>query len=263
MLHAAAAGDEKGFDLERIDLFTETESTNRFLIHNPPSRPNALRLCFAEWQSSGRGRQDRQWRSPLGSGICMSAAWIYEGTPTNFAAMGLAAGAAIAECIKAQCGIDVQLKWPNDLVWEGRKLGGILVESRIEAHGLCHVVVGAGINVAVPEDVLAKLSDWQTGAVDIRTALQTQSCGRNELAAGLAVSLGSLLSAFERTDAAPWLQSWRRLDYLHGKPVRIGTTGSVFDGVADGIDDDGALLVLNDAGQRRRVMAGDASVRPQ
>lgn len=258
-----AVGRDERFELEGVDVFTETDSTNRFLMENPPSRPGALRLCCAEWQSAGRGRLERRWVSPLGSGICMSAAWVYEGTPQNFTAMSLAAGAAIAEAIAAQCAVDVQLKWPNDIVWNGRKLGGVLVESRIESHGLCHVVIGIGINVAVPEAVLAGVSDWQDGAVDIRTASNGETSSRNALAARIAAALGALLSSFERNEAALWLQSWRRLDYLRGKAIRVGTETISINGFADGIDDDGALLVTNEAGTTQRVMAGDASVRTQ
>ncbi len=259
----AAISDTAGFDVDRVDLFTETESTNRFLMDNPPSRANALRLCFAEWQSCGRGRHARRWLSPLGSGICMSAAWVYEGTPQDFAAMSLAAGAAIAGSIGSLTGLEVQLKWPNDIVWNGRKLGGILVESRVEAQGHCHVVIGAGINVAVPNEILANLSDWRAGAVDLRTALESDACSRNALAGRIATDLGMLLSEFERGDSAAWLQSWRQRDYLRGKPIRIATSAGATDGMADGIDEDGALLVLDSAGKRQRVMAGEASVRAQ
>ncbi len=261
-LHAALADDER-FELERVDIFTETDSTNRFLMENPPSRSGAARLCLAEWQSAGRGRLARRWVSPLGSGICMSVAWVYEGTPRNFTAMSLAAGAAIAEAIAVQCALDVQLKWPNDIVWNGRKLGGILVESRIEAHGLCHVVIGIGLNVAVPDDVLASVSDWHAGAVDIRTATNAAPSGRNALATRIAAELGALLSEFGRSDPTAWLRSWRSRDYLRGRTIRVGTREAAFDGIADGIDDDGALIVVDAAGRRQRVLAGEASVRPQ
>jgi BirA family biotin operon repressor/biotin-[acetyl-CoA-carboxylase] ligase len=258
---AVTIGADERFDLDTIDVFTEADSTNRFLMHNPPSRSETLRVCLAEWQSAGRGRLERQWDSPLGTGICMSAGWAWEGTPREFSALSLAAGAAIASAISAQCDIAVQLKWPNDIVWNGRKLGGVLVESRIESHGHCHVVIGVGINVTVAEADLARLSDWRAGAADLRTAMRDRTCSRNVLSCAIASALGALLAQFDQRSALSWLQTWRSLDFLRGKPIRVGSQSKAFEGVADGIDDDGALLVIDAAGTTQRVVAGDASVR--
>ncbi|MGD2167316.1 MAG: biotin--[acetyl-CoA-carboxylase] ligase [Gammaproteobacteria bacterium] len=256
-----ALGREERFGLDRIDVFTEIDSTNRFLLDNPPSGADSLRVCFAEWQSAGRGRLERCWISPLGSGVCMSAAWTYEGTPRSFSAMSLAAGAAVAETIAEHCAIDVQLKWPNDFIWNGRKLGGVLVESRIESHGLCHVVVGVGINLTVSDDVLADVSNWRAGAVDLRTAAgDRQVCSRNVLASGIAAGLGMLLGSFDADAASSWLRSWQTRDYLRGKTIRVGSGQTSLEGTASGIDDDGALLIVDQAGQTQRVLAGDASV---
>jgi len=251
------------FDVERIDIFTELDSTNQFLLDKPPSKTNTLCLSLAEWQSAGRGRRQRHWESPLGSGICLSAAWTFAGIPENFSALSLAAGAAIADAIAADSGIDVELKWPNDIVWNDRKLGGILLESRIEAHGNSHVVIGAGINYAVPDDLLVRMSDWDAGAVDLRTAARGATVGRNALAGGIACRLGNLLSEIAQGRQTEWQQDWRRMDYLRGKMVRVGTDADVFEGRADGIDEDGALRVVSESGVTRRIVAGEASVRPQ
>lgn len=261
-IHAALARNER-FEFERVDVFVETGSTNQYLLDNPPASAGALRVCLAEWQSSGRGRLERPWVSPLGSGICLSAGWVFSGTPQNFSALSLAAGAAIADVITQHCGVNVRLKWPNDIVWEDRKLGGVLVESRIESHALCHVVIGIGINFCVPDAVLAEISDWAAGAVDLRTATSGTHIGRNTLATKLSAELGALFASFARNESARWLDSWRAHDYLRGKAIRVTSAVDSFDGLADGIDDDGALLVVDAAGIRQRVLAGDARVRTQ
>lgn len=251
------------FALDRLDVFTEVDSTNRFVMNNPPQRAGALRICVAEWQSAGRGRLDRDWISPLGSGICMSAGWIYEGAPRDFSAMSLAAGAAIVRAIAAHCDIEIRLKWPNDLVWDSRKLGGVLVESRIESQGRCCVVIGVGLNLALPGRLHRRVSDWREGATDLRSASGGREPGRNALAGSLACELGALFTGFERDGAGGWLGQWRSMDYLHGRSIRVVSETAAFNGVAAGIDADGALLVdTGDAGLRR-VVAGDASVRGQ
>jgi BirA family biotin operon repressor/biotin-[acetyl-CoA-carboxylase] ligase len=250
------------FCLDRLEAFAEVDSTNRYLIDRPPSQPGTLRLCVAEWQSAGRGRLQRRWSSPLGSGICLSAAWVYSGIPPGFSSLSLAAGTAVAHAIQRACGVATRLKWPNDIVWDSRKLGGVLVESRLESQGRCNVVIGVGVNVAVPTDVLEHVSDWRSGATDLRSAAAVLPT-RSSLAAKIAAELGALFADYERGAASVWLERWKELDFLRGKAIRIESEATSFGGVADGVDSDGALLVDTGSGELRRVVAGDASVRAQ
>ena len=258
----ALENDER-FALDRLESFIEIDSTNRYLIEHPPLQFGKLRACVAEWQSAGRGRLERRWNSPLGSGICLSAAWVFAGIPQGFSSLSLAAGTALVRAIQRSSGVATSLKWPNDIVLDSRKLGGVLVESRIESQGRCVVVIGAGINVAVPADVLASVSDWPQGAADLRSAAGCAMPIRNSLVANIFAELGALFADYERGSAAAWLARWNELDYLRGKAVRIESQTSAFCGIAEGIDADGALIVGTDAGERRRVLAGDASVRAQ
>jgi len=258
-----ALENDSRFDLDRLETFIEIDSTNRYLIDHPPSQTGKLRTCVAEWQSAGRGRLQRRWNSPLGSGICLSAAWVFAGIPQSFSSLSLAAGAAVARAIQQSCGVDTKLKWPNDIVWDSRKLGGVLVESRVESQGRCVVVIGVGINVAMPADLLANVSNWHAGAADLRSAADSLPPMRNSLAANIVAELGALFSDYERGSAATWLTKWSELDYLRGKAVRIESETSSFCGIAKGIDSDGALLVGTGDGEPCRVLAGDASVRAQ
>jgi BirA family biotin operon repressor/biotin-[acetyl-CoA-carboxylase] ligase len=251
------------FDCDRLEIFTEIDSTNRYLMEQPPSETGKLRTCVAEWQSAGRGRLERRWISPLGSGICLSTAWAFAGIPRGFSAMSLAAGAAVANAIRKSCGVVTQLKWPNDIVWDARKLGGVLVESRIESQGRCVIVIGVGLNVAVPARILEGVSDWRSGAVDLQTAANSVAPMRNFLVASIAAELGAMFCDYEQDADAAWLARWRELDYLRGKDISIDAGSVSFFGIAAGIDSDGALLVGTQDGNRRRVLAGDASVRTQ
>ncbi len=127
-------------------------------------------MCLAEFQHAGRGRRGRRWIAPLGGGLCLSVGWQFADTPPELSALTLAVGVVARRALAAVAGVDVGLKWPNDLVLDARKLGGILLELTAEAQGGCYVVAGIGINVSLPPESLRTLSDWPRGAIDLATA---------------------------------------------------------------------------------------------
>jgi BirA family biotin operon repressor/biotin-[acetyl-CoA-carboxylase] ligase len=249
------------FEVDAVEVVAEIASTNRYLLEHPPSRESALRVCVAEYQTAGRGRRGRRWSVPFGAGLCLSAAWRFVGNPEQLSAITLAAGVVVAEALRDACGAEVELKWPNDLVWDGRKLGGILVELVAEPHGSCHVVVGVGLNIDVEASQLAVLCDWPRGAVDLRSAVGSAALGRTRLATAVSVALGRLLAQYAETGFEPYRSRWQARDHLCGREVSIRDAVSEDGGVARGIDADGALLVET-AGNVHRVISGDVSVRP-
>jgi len=244
--------------IERIEVFPALESTNRRLLGGPVPRPGALSACLAEYQTAGRGRHGRRWHAPFGAGLCLSVAWQFAETPPDLAALTLAAGVAIRRAVRQTAGVDVALKWPNDLVWDDRKLGGILVELSGEAQGGCHVVIGLGLNVSMPRELLASVCDWTRGAADLAEASGSEP-SRTVLAADAVAALGELLASYSRSGFAPYHREWLAADYLGGKSIRFGP-GTL--GIARGIDADGALRVETPEGALRRVISGDVSVRP-
>jgi BirA family transcriptional regulator, biotin operon repressor / biotin---[acetyl-CoA-carboxylase] ligase len=246
--------------LAKLEVFTELDSTNRHLLAAPPPL-GKLDVCIAEFQTAGRGRRGRGWNAPLGSGICLSVGWQFEGMPAEPAALTLAVGVAVRRVLERVAGLTIGLKWPNDLVFDERKLGGILLELTAEVHGGAHVVAGVGLNVALPAALLPSLSDWPRGAVDLETALGKEPPSRVVLAGALVDELAVLLRDYPTQGFAAYRTEWRSADCLRGRSVRLDEpSGSVL-GTALGIDTDGALLVETDAGKRRRVVAGDVSVR--
>ena len=122
-----------------IDVLMTVDSTNQFLVDALPDGQNTAHLCTAEIQTSGRGRRGRSWVAPFGSGICMSLAWQFAELPPQFSALSLAVGVAIVRALERFGLAGVQLKWPNDLLWQQRKLGGILIEMRGESSGPARV----------------------------------------------------------------------------------------------------------------------------
>jgi BirA family biotin operon repressor/biotin-[acetyl-CoA-carboxylase] ligase len=244
----------------RLDVHIELGSTNRELLERAPPEPGTLDVCIAEYQTAGRGRRGRRWRTPLGAGLCLSAAWQFADTPPGLSALTLAVGVAARRAVAAVTEVDIALKWPNDLVWDERKLGGILLELTAEAHGGCHVVAGIGLNVELPPKLLYTLSDWPRGAVDLATATGVAP-SRTALAAALVGELAELFAGYAAQGFQPYRADWRAADFLRGRRVTLDDAAGSVSGTALGIEADGALLIETAGGTRRRVTAGDVSVR--
>lgn len=257
-----ALSNQTDFDVATVEVFAEIESTNQHLLQHAPDRPSALQVCIAEFQTRGRGRRGREWHAPKSAGLCLSAGWVFEQRPPDPAAITLAAGVIARRALESVCGVTVALKWPNDLIWERRKLGGILVELASPAPRNCHVVVGIGINVALPGETLASISDWPGGAVDLRTALRGAVPDRTALAVSLCQGLGKLFVDYAREGFGGYRDAWRSADHLADAPVLVQRGANELRGTACGIDDDGALLVSDASGRVHRVISGDVSVRP-
>jgi len=246
--------------LAKLEVFLELDSTNQRLLAAPPP-VGKLDVCIAEFQTAGRGRRGRRWSAPLGSGICLSVGCQFAGMPAEPAALTLAVGVAVRRVLARVAGLTIFLKWPNDLVFDERKLGGILVELKAEAHGGAHVVAGVGLNVALEPKLLPSLSDWPRGATDLATALGGTPPRRAALAGALVSELAALFADYPSAGFAAYRTEWRSADFLRGRAVRLDEAGGRSFGTALGIDADGALLVEAEAGERRRIVAGDVSVR--
>ena len=256
----SALAPEVAARLATLDVFTELNSTNRQLL-DAPAPPGMLRACIAEYQTAGRGRRGRPWSTPLGAGLCLSVGWQFADAPADLSALTLAVGVVVRRVLARVAGIEIQLKWPNDLVWDERKLGGILLELTAEGQGGCHVVAGIGINVALPPELLPTLSDWPRGAVDLATAMHGEPPPRAALAIALIEQLAELFARYAETGFRAYRDDWRAADYLRGRAVRLDEAAGPVTGTALGIEADGALLIETAAGARRRVIAGDVSVR--
>ncbi len=260
-LHSALA-PQVAARLAALEVFTELESTNRHLLAAPPPSLGMLRACIAEYQTAGRGRRGRRWSTPLGAGLCLSVAWQFAAAPAELSALTLAVGVVVRRVLARVAGVEIALKWPNDLVWDERKLGGILLELTAEGQGGCHVVAGIGINVALPPELLPSLSDWPRGAVDLAAACAPRGTPpRAALAIGLIEELTELFAGYAETGFHSYRDDWRAADYLRGREVRLDETAGHVTGTALGIEADGALLIETALGSRLRVVAGDVSVR--
>jgi BirA family transcriptional regulator, biotin operon repressor / biotin---[acetyl-CoA-carboxylase] ligase len=247
---------------ERLELLFEVGSTNTYLYDATVPAPGRPRVALAELQRAGRGRRGRSWLAPFGSGLTLSVGWTFAEAPPGLPALGLAVGVGVAEALQSIGVADARVKWPNDLVWQGRKLGGLLLQLRSEAGGPASVVAGLGINVALPQEARDSLATPGAQPVaDLAEALEHRLPGRNELAAVLAAAVLGTFDEFARAGYAAFASRWTALDALAGARVRVAQADCDVDGVASGTDADGALLVRV-AGELHRFHSGDVSLRP-
>ena len=241
----------------RVRVVGSTDSTNQqLLVADAADDPQIL---FAEFQTAGRGRRGRSWRSPFGANLYVSLAWSFSSWPPQLTALPLAVGVACARAVQAQGLREVRLKWPNDLYAAGRKLGGILIEHRGEAGGACRVVIGIGLNVAMSGAQAEGIDQPWISLNEALAAAQRPAASRNALAASLIRELLAMLQPFEAQGFGANRAVWAQLDLTRDRAVTLSGEPPTF-GIARGVDESGALIVEVD-GQRRLVHSGDVSLR--
>lgn len=249
--------------LRNGQCLTETTSTNSALLEQGAPPPGQFDFLTAEYQSAGRGRLGRSWLAPPGGGICLSWSWCFEGIGERPGALSLATGVAVLRALQALGLAGVRLKWPNDLVTAGGKLGGILIEMRSEAAGPLHVVVGLGLNVSLGTAMREFIHAGGNRAADLAELAGGDPPARETLVAALLEHNVRLLEDFGQAGFASVREAYLAAEALHDLPVRITGGGSrIVAGIARGVDIDGALLVEHD-GERHRIVAGEVSVRAE
>lgn len=238
----------------------EIDSTNSALLARAAPPPGQFDFITAEHQSAGRGRRGRSWLAPPGGAVCLSWSWSFEAIAAGMGALSLAIGVSARRAL-ATLGIEgIQLKWPNDLLFRGAKLGGILIEMRTESGGPVHVVVGIGLNVALGSVLRRQLAAQGVAATDLESLAGTGTPDRNTLVAALLDHGVDAARQFAQAGFVPFHEEFLAADALRGHPVSLHGSGPVESGIARGVEVDGALLVERDE-RIHRVMAGEVSVR--
>jgi len=250
--------------IRRLEAVWSVESTNRALLARSDLPPEHADVLLAEYQTSGRGRLGRAWLAPPGGSICLSLGWCFPELPQELAALGLAVGVCALRALRAHIPGDaahhkLMLKWPNDLILDDRKLGGILIELRAESAGPTYVVIGIGINLVLSARILEQIAATGTRAADLASA-GADPRRRNELVANLVSGIVAGLARFRYEGLGPFIEEWRAADALSGRPVTVRMAETSWRGIARGIDAGGALLVESAYGMQR-VLSGDISVR--
>ncbi|WP_194757169.1 bifunctional biotin--[acetyl-CoA-carboxylase] ligase/biotin operon repressor BirA [Aliidiomarina indica] len=240
-----------------IEVLHVTDSTNDVLkqkiAEKAQLKPGAAVL--AEMQAKGRGRRGRAWFSPFGTNLYLSMYWPLKDGLNSATGMSVALGLALARELSQQGISDVAVKWPNDVYIGGKKAAGILVELEGQAEGEGFAIVGIGINLSMPDDMLE--IDQPYTAIQ---AHQDDPVDRNRWAALIVHRCAHALTGHDAEGLANVLATWRRFDYFYQRPVRVLLGQHEHVGIGCGIDEMGAFLVQQDDGLKR-YFGGEISVR--
>lgn len=256
-----ALDDEIAAAIEDLTVLSVTDSTNTRLAAAVCPMPDRMRVCLAEFQTDGRGRRGRKWVSSYATGVCLSISWCLEAIPRQLPALSPALAVMVGRALADAGAAGVQLKWPNDLVFDGGKLGGILVDVAGESAGPLKVVIGVGLNLSVPRRMARVVAGYGgLPAAGLELTLAGQPVSRNRLAGLLLTALWSGLRQFERQGFEAFIDEWRRQDYLSDKLVSIRDADGIRRGFARGIGPDGSLLVETASGITP-LLSGEVSVR--
>ena len=232
-------------------------STNTIVMEHIAQNEARGFVCSAEQQTAGRGRRGRQWVSPYGGNIYMSVAWVFDGGAAALEGLSLAVGVAVVEALESLGLQGLSLKWPNDVLVNGRKLAGILLEMVGDVSGRCQVVVGLGINVQMPEAAGADIDQpW----IDIRSLPGGADIERNRLQAALLNALLPVLAEFQAEGFSAFRQRWIKCDAFAGQSVVMMAGDNKVAGRAAGVDERGALLLETAAGVKA-FHGGEVSLR--
>jgi BirA family biotin operon repressor/biotin-[acetyl-CoA-carboxylase] ligase len=229
--------------LRHFEVHESLDSTSDRLLSMSDLPAGRFDACLAEFQTAGRGRRGRQWVAPFASGLCLSVNWNFRDAPTALGALSLAAGVAALRALGRAGFRGLSLKWPNDVMHGDDKLGGILI----------------GINVRLPRAARQRLVAEGVEAVDLASLGEAPS--RTALAGWLIAELAQALVEFEARGLAAFADEWSRADVLAGRAVHVLQGAQALEGIACGVDGDGALL-LEAGGHRQRILSGEVSVRP-
>ncbi|HEY8035441.1 MAG TPA: bifunctional biotin--[acetyl-CoA-carboxylase] ligase/biotin operon repressor BirA [Methylobacter sp.] len=242
--------------ISSLEIHDQIDSTNRYLVERSQNNAPSGSVCFAEYQTAGKGRRGRQWVSPYGCNIYLSILWRFQQGPAAISGLSLAIGVAVIRALKQHQIDDIGLKWPNDIYSQGKKLGGILVEVSGETDGPCAAVVGLGLNLFVPEAEAESITQAWT---DLTKITGQNRLFRNKLAGTLLNHLLPVIAEYESVGIAAHLDEWRSYDCLTGKSATLFIGQQQFEGIVQGIDDNGMLLIERPDGSVQTFASGEVS----
>ncbi len=251
--------DETASLISTFEMFSQIDSTNSYLLGREQSIGG---VCLAEAQSFGRGRRGRQWFSPFGRNIYMSVAWGFEGGVAAMEGLSLAVGVAIANSLEALGLGGVELKWPNDLLFQGKKLGGILIEMTGDPAGYCRAVIGIGINfdmaggISVDEQISQPWTDIKALADENARLLPSKSL----VVASILNELFPLLNVYVERRFSFYLDEWIRRAAYRSDTVVLQNGSAQIEGRFLGVNKQGALRLMTAAGEGL-FYGGEVSLR--
>ena len=244
---------------KEIYYFADVESTNTEAKKQANLGCPEGSISLSEAQTKGRGRLSRSWFSPSGKGIWLSVVLRPPFNPHDAPKCTLMAAVAVTKAIQSMTGIECGIKWPNDILYQGKKIVGILTEMNAEIDAINYIVIGMGINVNIKQQ---DFPDELTESATSLSVVAGHTISRLSLLNAVLVELEQAYEEVVQYGFSKMLDEWRKLSITLGKKVNVIGSGKEFSGTAVDIDHDGGLLVQTEAGIER-VLAGDVSIRPQ
>jgi BirA family biotin operon repressor/biotin-[acetyl-CoA-carboxylase] ligase len=237
-------------------LFESVTSTNTVIKSIQSS--DLIKVCLAEQQTQGRGRMGREWFSPFGKNIYFSCSYPFHKDVGELSGLSLVMSLAVIKTLNQQ-GVRKGLfvKWPNDLLYENKKIAGSLIEIQAETHGMCHAVIGVGINVNLLQDEGCQSISrpWTSISEILKSHID-----RNTLCASLMNHLIDYLQRFDQEGFVPFIKEWQQVDCLVGQWITLKHVNETFVGRVRGINSDGHLLLEREDGEIQAFSSGDTSL---
>jgi len=239
---------------KKIHYLPEVDSTNLYARNLAEKGGLEGEVVIAESQTHGKGRLGRNWVSPARRNLYLSVVLRPKLSPLHAPQITLMSAVALAETIQSFIPLPPEIKWPNDILAQGKKVAGILTESSCAADRLFFVILGIGVNVNFPrEEMPESIRDTATSLMTLAGA----PVDRTVLALQLIHSLNRCYGDLEGHGFPAMAERWAGFFRLQGKRVQVEMMDQVVQGKAIGIDSDGALILEDDTGTRRRIVAGD------
>lgn len=241
--------------LRNIEILPCTDSTNDRLQERSKEMSIDGHIMMAEVQTAGRGRRGRKWETPFGKTVALSLGVSIDMPASAVSCLSLVVGVAVAEALLSVGVADVRLKWPNDVLIQGGKVGGILTELVVATKPV-EVVVGIGINVG-SASIIRQIVDYPVADV----CDYVQGPVRNRLVAELINHVVRQCRYLEANGFASLRDRWMQLDAFRSREVVITSPSERVHGKAVGLGSNGELLIQTEDGKRRKILGGDVSLR--
>ncbi len=248
--------------IKTLHILNETLSTNALAMAEAQQGDADGNVWLAERQLAGKGRRGRVWQSPFGRNIYLSLVWGFQEGATSIEGLSLAVGVAVRRAIENLGISEIAFKWPNDLLHNGRKIAGILLEVTGDPADYCQVVIGVGLNVDMGGCDVQSIDQPWTDLAALASQQSQAMPSRNRVAAEMLNQLLTLLEAFRAQGFAIYRQEWEKSDSCRDQRVVVSRVNSDVQGIARGVTDSGALRLEVD-GEIETIHGGEVSLRRQ
>jgi len=240
----------------RLEVLDAVDSTNTRLLTWPELSGFHGRACVTEFQTAGRGRHGKRWHGARYRNIMLSLAWQWSRSSGLVTGLSLSIGLAVARVLSQWVGPGLQLKWPNDIMFSGGKLAGILVDVIPRGDEPLRVVVGIGVNICNSLDLEQVVDQRVINLQDIAI----RSMSRTQLTGELILAMASALDRFEKSGFAPDQVAWNQCDRFRGRTVLASIGGQVFEGEGYGVDSEGCYRIIDTSGNEQAVSTGEVKL---